>query len=527
MKKGKSTKSAITFVLILAMTMMILAVPFGHGQQAPTKAFISATPNLTGVGQKVYITAWIVPPPPYIGGVAYNYHDLTIEITKPDNSVESKYFANSMVEGAVSWNYYPDQTGEYSAKLIWPGDETHQSAQSPPIYWTVQTEQIPGYPSTPLPTGYWEFPISAEYYEWYQIIGPYYGARYNASCTHFNPYSEGPNTAHVLWANQVVLGGLLGGESGWESVQGSYDETEVNVPISNYVAVQGKLYYARREFVEPGKGEEFPAVYAKLYCVDMRTGEQIFERTLDEPLPPAALGRYAVRPSIWVEATGMQKGGESARAPTMAGSYSLWVCSGSTREVDPLTGDTLFVLPGVSASLYDEGALYIPNYPERGNLSRWDTRAREIVWTAPIASPSNKWGDILVSSSRDGNTATYRLRTYNSNTGELIVDKTLDIYMGSAQHAIAYGNIYYTSYDLRVYAVSLTTGEIVWTSEPMDYPWGVYQSYAQSAAYGNFYVGMCDGHIYCYDGYTGELKWKYYSGDTAETGYGTYPFWGP
>jgi outer membrane protein assembly factor BamB len=259
----------------------------------------------------------------------------------------------------------------------------------------------------------------------------------------------------------------------------------------------------------------------------MRTGEKIFERILEDTLPPAALGRYAVRPSIWLEATGMQKGGEAARAPTMAGSYSLWVSGGSIREIDPLTGDTLFVIPGKSARLYDDGALYISNYPEQGLVSRWDTRAREIVWSAPIASPSLKWNDILISSSRSSSTSTYRLRTYDANTGELIVDKTLDLYMGSAQHAVAYGNIYYTSYDRRVYAVSLTTGDIVWTSEPMDYPWGVYQSYAQSAAYGNFYVGMCDGHIYCYDGYTGELKWKYYSGDTGETGYGTYPFWGP
>ena len=156
------TKTALT--LILAITILLTLTIPAFGQKTPTNAFISATPHLSGVGQKVYITAWLVPPPPYSGGVAYNYYDLTIEITKPDNSVESKYFAKSMVEGAVSWNYYPDQTGEYSAKLIWPGDETHQSAQSPPIYWTVQTEQIPGYPNTPLPTGYWEFPISAEYY---------------------------------------------------------------------------------------------------------------------------------------------------------------------------------------------------------------------------------------------------------------------------------------------------------------------------------------------------------------------------
>ncbi len=193
--KNKSRMATITLASILAITTLLtLTIPYTFGQKTPTKAFISATPDLTGLGQKVYVTAWLVPPPPYSGGVTYNYHDLTIEITKPDGSVEEKYFANSMVERAVSWNYYPDQTGEYSAILIWPGDETHQSAESPPIYWTVQTEQIPEYPNTLLPSGYWEFPISAEYYEWYQIIGPWYGACYNASSTHFNPYSKGPNT---------------------------------------------------------------------------------------------------------------------------------------------------------------------------------------------------------------------------------------------------------------------------------------------------------------------------------------------
>ncbi|MCW4018334.1 MAG: PQQ-binding-like beta-propeller repeat protein [Candidatus Bathyarchaeota archaeon] len=525
MRISKKIASILT-VLLLTTSMLSLCIPYAIAQKTPTKAFISVAPHLVGQGQKVYITAWIIPPPPYVGGTAYNYYDLTIEITKPDGSVEDKYFASSMVEGAVSWNYYPEQTGEYSAKLIWPGDEFHEAAESPPISWEVQIENVPGYPSTPLPSGYWDFPISAEYYEWYQISGPWYGARYNASNTHFNPYSTGPNTPHILWANQVVLGGLLGGESGYESVQGSYDETELNVPLSNYVAVQGKLYYTTRAFVEPGTGEEFPAVYPRLHCVDMRTGETVFERILEEPLPPAALGRYAVRPSIWLEATGMQKGGEAARAPNMAGSYSLWVSGGSIREVDPLTGDTLFVLPGVSASLYDDGALYIANYPERGDLSRWDTRAREIVWTVQAPSPSNKWDDLLVISSRDSSTATFKLITINSNTGETVVNKTLDVYMGSAQHTVAYGNIYYTNFDRKVYAASLTTGDIVWTSEEMSYPWGVYQTYAQSAAYGNIYLGMCDGYLYCFDGTTGELEWKFYSGDTTETGYGTYPFWG-
>ena len=111
----KKSKIAILTLILAITTLLTLTIP-AFGQKTPTKAFISATPHLTGVGQKVYITAWLVPPPPYSGGVAYNYYDLTIEITKPDNSVESKYFAKSMVEGAVSWNYYPDQTGEYSAK---------------------------------------------------------------------------------------------------------------------------------------------------------------------------------------------------------------------------------------------------------------------------------------------------------------------------------------------------------------------------------------------------------------------------
>jgi outer membrane protein assembly factor BamB len=35
---------------------------------------------------------------------------------------------------------------------------------------------------------------------------------------------------------------------------------------------------------------------------------------------------------------------------------------------------------------------------------------------------------------------------------------------------------------------------------------------------------MLDGHIILLERTTGELVWKYYSGDTIDTAYGTYPF---
>ena len=86
----------------------------------------------------------------------------------------------------------------------------------------VQQHIIQSYPSTPLPTGYWQRPIQAMNTAWYTISGNWLGGGtlsggaaagfYNVT-SNFDPYSTAPNTGHIVWTNLYAPGGLIGGEN--------------------------------------------------------------------------------------------------------------------------------------------------------------------------------------------------------------------------------------------------------------------------------------------------------------------------
>jgi outer membrane protein assembly factor BamB len=67
--------------------------------------------------------------------------------------------------------------------------------------------------------------------------------------------------------------------------------------------------------------------------------------------------------------------------------------------------------------------------------------------------------------------------------------------------------------DMRTRAISLYTGKVVWTSDPMDTPWGAYAGYSLSVGYGKVYIDSYDGHLYCYDANTEKTVWKFFLGN--------------
>jgi hypothetical protein len=93
------------------------------------------------------------------------------------------------------------------------------------------------------------------------------------------------------------------------------------------------------------------------------------------------------------------------------------------------------------------------------------------------------------------------------------------------------GKIFDHFMDRRTRAIDLMTGKVVWTSEPMDYPWGVFTAYTASYSWGpqggggNIYMCSYDGHLYAYDIENGELNWRAFTENTTETGPGNYITW--
>jgi outer membrane protein assembly factor BamB len=478
-------------------------------------AYVATVPKTVGLGQYAYIVGYIVPPREMFGGL---YPDLTFTITKPDDTTVSKVM-HSDSSAAASFSIVCDQEGTWSVKLSWAGDRLHESCVSELATWTVQTEPLPPYPDVPLPVGPWEYPISAEHREWYQISGAWLQNSYNASAGSFNPYTKAPNTPHVLWKRQMVQQGfLLGGESGHLG-RGRVDD------FPTFVAAQGRLFYTKSEEYDPHGNKV--GTHPVLYCLDQYSGELIWERHLPiDPVKPGTGG------ALSLEISALLKVDPKLGVP-VSGAFSLWLTSGGIWEIDPWTGKTLYYWPGVSGTYYD-AAIYISNFNgtkgerEIGTMTRWDTRFRDTVWTAKIPGVSYYWNDILVRYEAPTGAVPFgcKITTWNATTGALIAEGPEYGFSSSDIRIVAYGKFFIHCVDRRTRALSLYTGKEVWESEPMDAPWGTFAAYSASAGYGNVYVHSYDGHLYCYDAETGDQKWRFYSGDTTETAMGTYAWWG-
>jgi outer membrane protein assembly factor BamB len=473
-------------------------------------ASAAVVPTKIGSGGLVYIVGWINPPRELFGGF---YPNLTFTITKPNGSTDTRvHYSDSAA--TYSFSYVCDQEGTWSVKLTYAGDYFHESAASESATWIVEAGYVvPTYPSEPLPTDYWEYPISAEYYEWYQISGAWTQYGYNKSEVNFNPFTKGPNTPHVLWKREMQMMGLIGGEEGYLSLNAiTGSQSGINRIFPNFVAAQGKFWYTTSE----GTGSNLHPV---LWCLDQSTGEVIYR--YDVPCDPNSPGGGG---TLVLEQKGNYK--TDPKLGFAPNAFSLWIIGGGIWEIDPYTLQMYYYWPGQRGTFHD-GNIYLSNYPTFGVVSKWSCRRHDIAWTKPMPSPRYYWKDILVM--YDSPTGAFpfgcRITTYNATTGDLIAQGPAYPYASSDIRIVAYGKFYIHCTDRITRALSLYTGQEVWASEPMSYPWGAFSAYAASAGYDKVYIPSYDGHLYAYDAETGALKWKAFTENTTETAEGTYPIW--
>lgn len=173
-------------------------------------AILATRPDTTmGVNQMLLINAWVTPPPLTGSEVFDNY---TFTITKPDGSTVTIGPMWSEGPGTVWFDYPVDQVGNWTIRFDFPGDQ-HNLAASATKTITVQQDPVPiGYPDPQLPTQEWTFPINVDNRNWRDIAGPWMQQHYDASRGSFNPYTEAPRTAHILWKADPVsgIGGFVG-----------------------------------------------------------------------------------------------------------------------------------------------------------------------------------------------------------------------------------------------------------------------------------------------------------------------------
>ena len=160
-----------------------------------------------------------------------NVKNWTVIVTDPTGHSTTLGPFVSDATGGTDTLFTPTQAGNYTFQGF-VGQQTLYNG----VIWSAGTSNIDtlvvqstpitqsSYPVTPLPTSWWQTPVTAENVQnWYAICGPWlgYGAdafaitgAYNNTQNQYNPYTLPVMSGHVLWTKPWATGGVVGGNAG-------------------------------------------------------------------------------------------------------------------------------------------------------------------------------------------------------------------------------------------------------------------------------------------------------------------------
>lgn len=229
------------------------------GTHIPTYAYLNVAPNPIGVGQTVNVNFFLATP---METVEYAVN-MTVKVTSPDGTTKTLGPFRSDLTGGSFTNFVPDQVGTYQFQFFYGGQTLgtnsqwsgliNDPSQSSIVTLTVQEEPVipKSYPFTPLPTNYWQTPVTAQNVQnWYKLTGAWLGygsvsfaqtGAYNAS-SFYNPYTPSVNSGHVLWTKVWAAGGVVGGDLGGDEQNSHFWSTSQYQPKFAPVIMNGILY---------------------------------------------------------------------------------------------------------------------------------------------------------------------------------------------------------------------------------------------------------------------------------------------
>jgi len=363
MSKNKTTAIAIAILLVLSLatSMTFGQVPVNPGTHVPTYAYLEVSPNPAGVGQTVTLNMFLLIPML----TSESALGFTIEMSDPDGHHTTLGPFNSDATGGTYTTIVPDQTGEYTFQFFYPGQVMDGStmpggslqtrfigaiadpAQSDVKTLVVQEEPIPrsAYPITPLPTQWWQAPVTAENsQEWYKLCGAWlgYGSVTFASTGgydsngNYNPYTDSVLSGHVLWSKVWAGGGLTGLSGDQES--GHYWSTSQYWPKYAPVIINGIMYstwYSETTSYSNG-----------IKATDLYTGQTLWTINTTNPLRCGMVTEWktinaygGIGPYIWTTGTlppedtgGVQvanRGTQFNMYSALTGKYVLSVVNGT------------------------------------------------------------------------------------------------------------------------------------------------------------------------------------------------------
>jgi outer membrane protein assembly factor BamB len=557
--KNKTTTTTLAIILMLtiaaACTTGLPAV--NAAEDIPTHAFIAVSPNPVGVDQTALVVFWLSNVPPFIGGSWVDrWEGYKVTITKPDGNTQTMGPYVSDPVASQYFQYTPDQEGTYTFQFSFPGEyitglDTRnghyynntwfEPSTSPEASLVVQQEPIPTLPTVGLPSSYWERPIYGENRDWWSISGNWLEQNYNisnsAASGAFNPYTTAPNTGHIIWANPIYSGGLVGGDFGTKEYYGGlvYESKFVN-PI----VMQGRLYFNLPLSSASAAGGEV--------CIDIRTGEELWQKnikiTCGQLLDYETPNQHGIIPYLWQ--------------------------TGSTYNVyDPFTGEKLYTLTNAQTgsivmSPTGEMLVYILNGANNW-LAMWNSSRFSDLLLGPNGTEGWQWRPVgktvnwqegiqwnvtvpdvpgtqaIVSINSGIIYAKSPITTippvvvdvaYSADTGQQmwVANRT---YLEDPSTLVSAGvqgpmvdGVYvdFKKETMQLYGFDIFTGQQLWVTEPYTNAWAMYGR-AMAVAYGKLYTTTYDGTLHCYDVKTGEHLWDWFTGSAGfETVYGGWPF---
>jgi len=287
-KKNVNLKvSTFALMTILFLSSIIVILPYAVAQDVPRKktyAIIGAIPNPVGVNQEVLLHIGITH---QLASAEYGWEDLTVDVIKPDGTSETLGPFRTDSTGGTGGVYVPSMSGTYILKTIFPEQPAPstisrggivtpegtimEASESEELELIVQSEPIQFYPGNALPNQYWTRPIDAQLREWSNIAGNFLEGS-DRTAMWVLPFNDDvAESAHILWAKELQMGGLAGGATGYnafecgDAYEGLFDAS---------VIIGGNLYYNHYK-------SGFPT--QEVVAVDLHTGEELWTKTLLDP----------------------------------------------------------------------------------------------------------------------------------------------------------------------------------------------------------------------------------------------------
>jgi hypothetical protein len=593
----------IALFLMFAMAFSLVALPVVNAHDPPwditaVYCYTVLSPNIIGVDQEITIVFWSNILPPTAVGAFGDRWTFTVEVTGPEGTHETLPPVTSDPVGAGFTRYTPSKVGNYTftttvaEHTITGGDpngfppnwgprstgyasvgDVYAAATSKPATLIVQEEPIQNYPAAALPTNYWGRPINAMNREWWTISGDWYESRgYNAAAEGYyykgggyNPYTTGPASAHILWAQPMpTFGGLVGGSLSEAGGIGNYytgmSYEQMWGTGSGPFIIDGRLYYNTPQFAQPNYGA---------YCIDLRTGKQYWYQnytvTNGQVYNYVSPNQFGGIPYLWNIGRSTY---ELYDAVTGNWILSFVDVQTGTIAYSPTDGSLLVYMMGGSGAdrwlaMWNSSLAIWANMPNlfSGN-NYW-------LWRPPVGRTDLNWSlgvqwnatepeitgtqSIVKVDAVDSNVVLCQAAFPQTDGTIILEDMAYSAIDGSSlwgpvnRTALASGTAYgsflntfvltgisngiYVEYDgstMTFLGYSATNGTKLWGPVPAGPTVSGYASYGAYrcswVGQGYVYLNGMDGYIHCLDIYTGEWLWDFSTGSSGlETDWGNWP----